>query len=177
MDARVYGVPVTPRAGKAVDVNALWVNGLGGGRRAGAPVGADRRGPGARTTGPWRPSRPFRAVRLAVRRRRRGAGVPLAVRTDDDDTMRPNQLLAWSLPYAPLAPDPAALAAVSAALLTPLGPRSLAPDASGYRGRHRGGPAERDGAYHQGTVWPWLLGPLAAAREDRSRQRRVISRY
>ena len=48
-------------------------------------------------------------------------------------------------------------------LLTSLGLRSLAQGEPGYRGRHRGGPAERDGAYHQGTVWPWLIGPFVAA--------------
>ncbi len=49
------------------------------------------------------------------------------------------------------------------ALLTPLGLRSLAPDDPDYRGRYAGGPLERDGAYHQGTVWPWLLGSFVAA--------------
>jgi glycogen debranching enzyme len=54
--------------------------------------------------------------------------------------------------------------AIDSALLTPLGLRSLAPDAPGYRGLHRGDPAQRDAAYHQGTVWPWLIGPYARAR-------------
>ncbi|HEY0698616.1 MAG TPA: amylo-alpha-1,6-glucosidase, partial [Micromonospora sp.] len=81
----------------------------------------------------------------------------------DDDSLRPNQSLAWSLPYAPLDPDPAALRRIGAALLTPLGMRSLSPECPGFRGRHRGGPAERDGAYHQGTVWPWLIGPYVDA--------------
>jgi glycogen debranching enzyme len=53
--------------------------------------------------------------------------------------------------------------AVAAALLTPLGLRSLAPGHPAYRGRHRGDPAARDRAYHQGTVWPWLIGPYAEA--------------
>ena len=81
----------------------------------------------------------------------------------DDDALRPNQLLAWSLPYAPLEPDEATLRAVGRRRCSPRsGLRSLAPDPE-YRGRHRGGPAERDGAYHQGTVWPWLLGPYVDA--------------
>ena len=50
-----------------------------------------------------------------------------------------------------------------APLLTPLGLRSLAPDDPAYRPRHRGSPAERDSAYHQGTVWPWLIGPYVDA--------------
>jgi glycogen debranching enzyme len=55
------------------------------------------------------------------------------------------------------------VAALAGPLLTPLGLRSLAPGSAGYRGQHRGGPAERDGAYHQGTVWPWLIGPWTDA--------------
>lgn len=53
--------------------------------------------------------------------------------------------------------------AVEARLLTPLGLRSLAPDEPGYRPRYQGGVRERDGAYHQGTVWPWLMGPFVEA--------------
>jgi predicted glycogen debranching enzyme len=168
MDARVYGVPVTPRAGKAVDVNALWVNGLAAvvdlARRVGADPGA---APAAydRAVASFRARFPTPSGWLCDVVDAPAPAYPLGgPDRHDDDTMRPNQLLAWSLPHAPLAPDPVALAVVSAALLTPLGPRSLAPEAAGYRGRHRDGPAERDGAYHQGTVWPWLLGPLAAAR-------------
>jgi glycogen debranching enzyme len=58
--------------------------------------------------------------------------------------------------------DPSVLTAV-AGLLTPLGPRSLDPTDPAYRPRHRGGPRERDAAYHQGTVWPWLVGPYTDA--------------
>jgi glycogen debranching enzyme len=86
--------------------------------------------------------------------------------TVDDATRRPNQLLAASLPDGPLAGDATAARAVVAAtgpLVTPLGPRSLAPGSPGYLGRHRGPPAERDRAYHQGTVWPWLIGPYVGA--------------
>jgi glycogen debranching enzyme len=60
--------------------------------------------------------------------------------------------------------DRAAVRAVGAALLTPLGLRTLAPTEYGYQGTHRGGRDERDIAYHQGTVWPWLIGPYADAR-------------
>jgi len=76
----------------------------------------------------------------------------------DDPAVRPNQLLAVSLPHAPLA-DAAVVESCRADLLTPLGLRSLAPDDPAYRGSHHGGPLERDSAYHQGTVWPWLIGP------------------
>jgi len=80
----------------------------------------------------------------------------------DDPALRPNQLLAWSLPYAPMddGAEPV-LRAVGEQLLTPLGLRSLAPSAAGYQPEHRGGPAERDRAYHEGTIWPWLIGPYS----------------
>jgi len=88
----------------------------------------------------------------------------------DDASLRPNQLLAVSLPYGPLAQEPRLARAVvdvcRASLLTPLGLRSLAPDDAAYAPHHRGSAAERDAAYHQGTVWPWLIGPYAdAARQ------------
>jgi len=167
MDARVYGVPVTPRAGKAVEVNALWVNGLAAVTALAELVGCD---PGPAPAAHERASRAFRRrfpapdgmlydVVDAPRPAYPIGGSGLV----DDDSPRPNQLIAWSLPRAPLAPDPAVLSRVAAALLTPLGVRSLAPDAPEYRPRHAGGPAERDSAYHQGTVWPWLLGPLGTA--------------
>ena len=57
----------------------------------------------------------------------------------------------------------AVVATVESALLTPLGLRTLAPGEGGYCPRYEGGPAARDGAYHQGTVWPWLLGPFVEA--------------
>jgi glycogen debranching enzyme len=79
--------------------------------------------------------------------------------------LRPNQVLAYSLPHGPRAGRPLP-AAVGSALLTPLGLRSLAPDDPAYIGRHRGGPVERDRAYHQGTVWPWLIGPYVQATGD-----------
>src|SRR5262249_43761242 len=86
----------------------------------------------------------------------------------DDASVRPNQLLAVSLPDGPLAGDETAARVVVEAcrpLLTPLGLRSLAPSDPAYAPYHRGSPAQRDRAYHQGTVWPWLIGPyLDAAR-------------
>lgn len=165
MDARVDGVPITRRAGKPVEVNALWVNGLAAVAELARRVGAD--------PGPA-PAAHARAVE-AFRRRFPAPtgwlydvvdapGPAVGGQRHDDDLLRPNQLLAWSLLDAPLpAPDPAVLRSIGAALLTPLGPRSLAPDAPGFLGAHRGGPARRDGAYHQGTVWPWLIGPYADA--------------
>ena len=82
-----------------------------------------------------------------------------------DASIRPNQIFAVSLPHSLLSPERAksVVEKVQEHLLTPYGLRSLAPSDPQYRGRYRGGPAERDGAYHQGTVWPWLMGPFISA--------------
>ncbi|MBV1848908.1 amylo-alpha-1,6-glucosidase [Catellatospora tritici] len=159
MDARVGGMPVTQRAGKAVDVNALWCNGLAAlaGLRDRAGVSSDD-------------VRRRLAVTVAAFRRRFPApqGWLFDVLDPDDAALRPNQLLAWSLPYAPMEPDPVALRRIGDALLTPLGPRSLDPDDPAYRAHHSGSLVDRDHAYHQGTVWPWLLGPYAQALHNAS---------
>ncbi len=154
MDARIDGRPVTPRQGKPVEVNALWVSGLAAMAELGEKVG--------------RPT----DVLAALATKSRGsfaARFPAALglhdvidgSEGDDATLRPNQLLAVSLPDAPLAD--ARVVAACALLLTPLGLRSLPTQFPGYRGLHRGDPAARDGAYHQGTVWPWLIGPYVDA--------------
>jgi glycogen debranching enzyme len=163
MDARIDGVPVTPRAGKPVEVNALWIRAL-------------------EIAGRLAPSSDSRQRWSSLADRARASFLARFVRPDgnglydvvdgpggDDSAVRPNQLLAVSLPEAPLTGDDAAARAVvgicARELLTPLGLRSLSPGDSAYKPYHRGGPAERDGAYHQGTVWPWLIGPyLDAAR-------------
>ncbi|WP_043513803.1 MULTISPECIES: amylo-alpha-1,6-glucosidase [unclassified Actinoplanes] len=142
MDARVDGVPITPRSGKAVEVNALWINALATLDDSFAPLLHQARDSFARS---------FPTL----------SGLLQDVL--GEHTLRPNQLLAWSLPHAPLRPDPAVLTRIGAALLTPMGLRSQAPGTPGYHGRHRGGPAERDTAYHTGTVWPWLTGPYVSA--------------
>ena len=156
MDARVGGTPVTARAGKPVEVNALWVNGLAS--LAGL----------LELTG--RDSSRLRVLESAARRsfvsrfvRPGGLGCYDVVDGPygDDPRIRPNQLLAVSLPFAPL--DEISPLRACAPLLTPLGLRSLAPDDPSYRPLHRGGVAARDAAYHEGTVWPWLIGPYADA--------------
>ena len=159
MDARIDGVGVTPRIGKPVEINALWVNALRAIAELGARVGAD----------PSPVQAQAEAAAESFRRRFPAPGGWLYDVVDgpdgDDAALRPNQLLAYSLPHAPLRGQRPSAAIDT--LLTPLGLRTLAPDQPGYLGRHRGGPAGRDSAYHQGTAWPWLIGPyldaLAAA--------------
>ncbi len=155
MDARIDGRPVTPRAGKAVEVNALWIEALAVAGELAGRTGHDASRARALEA---------RARAGFARRFARGGRVLDVVDGPggDDAALRPNAVLAASLPHAPLG-DPAPVRAARAQLLTSLGLRSLAPSEPGYRGRHRGGPAERDGAYHQGTVWPWLIGPFVAA--------------
>jgi glycogen debranching enzyme len=82
-----------------------------------------------------------------------------------DAALRPNQIFAVSLPASPLSPERQrrVVDACARHLLTSCGLRSLAPGHPQYRGRYGGGPVERDGAYHQGAVWAWLLGPFALA--------------
>jgi predicted glycogen debranching enzyme len=159
MDAKIGDYVVTPRIGKAVEVSALWYNALRGvaelARLIQRPADeyeklADRvRESFARF---WNPAREccFDVID--------GPG-------GADPSLRPNQIFAVALDRSPLARDQqaAVIAACEKHLLTPLGLRSLAPGEPGYVGHYRGGPAERDGAYHQGTVWGWLLGPFAIA--------------
>jgi predicted glycogen debranching enzyme len=143
MDARVDGAPVTRRAGKPVEVNALWIRGLQVAAQLGLQV--------AELSALASASFAARFVRAD------GSLFDVVDGPDGDDaTVRPNQLVASALGLVPAGP---VLDAV-APLITSLGLRSLSPTDGRYVGRHRGGPAERDHAYHQGTVWPWLIGPL-----------------
>jgi predicted glycogen debranching enzyme len=152
MDARVDGVPVTQRAGKAVEINALWINGLA------VVAGLEERL--ARDASSLRNME--RTARESFRLSfLRPAGCADVI-DPDNLQLRPNCLLAVSLPHAPLV-DAGIVHIATTELLTSLGLRSLAPSDPAYLGRHRGGPRERDAAYHQGTVWPWLIGPFVEA--------------
>ena len=154
MDARIDGVPVTQRAGKPVEVNALWLRTLD----VAAQLGVDRFGSLAAQL---RSSFADRFVRADGFRLFDVVDGPRG----NDASLRPNQLLAVSLPGTALALGTArtVVATCRDALLTPLGLRSLDPADPRYRPYHRGNPAERDAAYHQGTVWPWLIGPYVDA--------------
>jgi predicted glycogen debranching enzyme len=162
MDAKVDGRVVTPRSGKPVEVQALWHNAL----RIVALYAANL---GDAFTA-------ARLLALADQARESFAALfwdeesgyladVVAPDGTRDLTLRPNQLFALSL-HRPLltgARAASALRAVEGRLLTPYGVRTLDPAHPDYRGRFEGGPAERDAAYHQGTAWPWLLGPLVDA--------------
>jgi len=158
MDALVDGWVVTPRDGKAVEINALWYNAL------------ERAAQLAERSGDAAPYRELaHRVRAAFRVFHCREGNYLYDRIDPagvpDPAIRPNQLFAVSLPYTAIGADVAAgvVAVVERELLVPLGVRTLAPGAPEYRGRFEGSRLERDAAYHSGTAWPWLLGPFITA--------------
>lgn len=159
MDAKVGEWVVTPRIGKPVEVNALWHSALETLAELAPLAGAD--------AAPWR-ARAAR-VRQSFQRFWRDDLGHLCDVLDgpdgDDPTLRPNQIFAVSLPLTPLDPERwrAVVDACASALVTSHGLRSLAPSHPDYRPTYGGDPRSRDGAYHQGTVWAWLLGPFALA--------------
>jgi predicted glycogen debranching enzyme len=160
MDAKVGDWVVTPRTGKAVEVNALWINAL------------ETMAEFARLLA--RPGEGYEKLSAKARKNfqkfwneERGCcfDVIEAPGVGNDAALRPNQLLAVSLPVAPLTEEQqkSVVDVCAQHLLTSYGLRSLAPGEPGYQGHYVGGPKDRDSAYHQGTVWGWLLGPFVLA--------------
>ncbi len=162
MDAKVGDLVVTPRRGKAVEINALWYNAL---CLLGEWLEAERGTDAAR---------PYRelAERASASFNRRFWNEAAGYLNDvvdgehgDDGSFRPNQILAVSLRHAVLDPSrwKRVIDQVRDRLAMPVGLRSLAPDEPDYRSRYFGDLRARDLAYHQGTVWAWLVGPLVDA--------------
>jgi predicted glycogen debranching enzyme len=176
MDARVNGVAVTPRFGKAVEINALWYNAL----RLMTDWARERGEHQTETLFGAMANQAIAGFTASFWNVEKGCLFDVL----GDAQIRPNQLFALSLPF-PLvtrAKGEAILRVVESKLLTPMGLRTLAPEERGYRGRFEGGPFERDTAYHQGTVWPWLLGPYARAClkvrvGDQARLRDLLVRF
>ncbi len=157
MDARVEGRVVTPRIGKPVEVQALWINAL---RIASAF--SDRWSGALTKASTTFEQRFYDTERHCLYDVIDSDRQPGAV----DRAMRPNQIFAvGGLPYPIIQGERAraVVAAVETYLLTPVGLRTLAPDDPAYQGHYQGGVSERDGAYHQGTVWPWLMGSFIEA--------------
>jgi predicted glycogen debranching enzyme len=175
MDVKVGDRLVTARHGKPVEVQALWHNALrlmehlarefgdGAGRERYARMAAQA----------------HQSFDRAFWNEAAGCLYDVVDRDARDGTIRPNQIFAVSLPHPMLGRERAkrVLEVVERDLLTPFGLRSLAPSDPRYRGRYEGDPASRDSAYHEGTVWPWLMGPFITAylkvngraQEERSR--------
>jgi len=158
MDAKVGDWVVTPRIGKPVEINALWYNALC------VMAGFARQ--------LEKPTERYETLAAQVR-----AGYARFIRPEsglfdvldgpagDDASVRPNQIFAVSLPHSPLSADiqAAVVAECARELLGSYGLRSLSPAHPDYRPRYRGGVWERDGSYHQGPLWGWLLGHYALA--------------
>lgn len=164
MDAKRDGITFTPRNGKAVEVNALWCSGL-------MQL--------AEAIDPEQP-KTARELRQVADKAIRSFGAkfwnaehgclydvltPTGGEYVPNPQIRPNQVFAVSLPHSPLPKDPQrqVLACIRERLLTPMGLRTLDREDARYVGRFQGSLFQRDGAYHNGTVWPWLIGPYAEA--------------
>lgn len=157
MDAKVGDWVVTPRRGKAVEINGLWINAL----RVYAWL-ADKLGKDAKAE-----------IKLAEQAEasferkfwKETLGHYLDIVDPDDGSLRPNQLIAMALPFGPAKGEHAksALGVISRELLTPVGMRTLGPEDASYHGIFKGSVPELDAAYHQGTVWPWLMGSYITA--------------
>jgi predicted glycogen debranching enzyme len=174
MDAKVGDWVVTPRTGKAVEINALWINAL----ETMAELGRVLKIPGdyyQRLSS--RAKDGFHKFWNAERRC--CYDVIDAPGIGNDASLRPNQIFAVSLPVSPLPSEQqrAVVDICAAQLLTPYGLRSLAPGEAGYRGHYGGGPRERDAAYHQGTAWAWLLGHFALAHRRVYGDRAAATRF
>jgi predicted glycogen debranching enzyme len=157
MDARVDGREITPRIGKPVEIQALWLNALAiGSRFSPRWLALYERGRAAFEEKFWNEHGGYLADVIDWNHRP----------GDIDLTFRPNQILAaGGLPISLISPDKArrVVDAVERLLLTPIGLRSLAPGESGYAAHYQGDSRARDSVYHQGTVWPWLIGPFVEA--------------
>ncbi len=159
MDAKIGDWIVSPRIGKPVEIQALWYNAL----RVMEALSPRFGGGAAQYAG------------LADRARLSFAGqfwnaesgclYDVVNGEQKDASIRPNQIFAVSLFHTMLPKDWArsVTEAVERHLLTPYGLRTLAPSDPQYRGRYEGDPRSRDSAYHQGTAWPWLMGPFLEA--------------
>src|SRR3984893_4733055 len=160
MDAKVADWVVTPRIGKPVEINALWFNALE--TMASLAPAANKS------------AEPFTKLAERVKQSffkfwndRAGYCYDVldAPGIGNDAALRPNQIFAVSLPQSPLPPkqQKAVVDICARRLVTSYGLRSLAQTEPGYQGHYGGNSRERDGAYHQGTVWGWLLGPFVLA--------------
>ena len=161
MDAKIGDWVVTPRTGKPVEIQALWYNALRIAadltRREGQQLQAD--------TFDQLAARAQASFLSQFWNEGEHCLYDVVDGGQRDGAIRPNQIFAVSLHHQLLPLDRArqVVEVVERELLTPVGLRSLSPRDSRYRGRYEGGVFERDSAYHQGTVWQWLMGPFLSA--------------
>jgi predicted glycogen debranching enzyme len=161
MDAKVGDWVVTPRTGKAVEIQALWYNAL----RVMEGL--------AQKFGDKANQKQYKTMAASARKsfneqfwnEQTGCLYDVVNGDERDASIRPNQVFAISLANSMVSTARAksSLRVVERELLTPRGLRTLSPNDSRYIGRYEGDPRSRDGSYHQGTVWPWLMGPYITA--------------
>jgi predicted glycogen debranching enzyme len=177
MDAKVDDQVITPRIGKPVEINALWYNAMRAMVAFAVRLGM--------------PTAPYEEKSKAAREGfarfwNSSAGYCydlLDGPNGSDPALRPNQIFAVSLPESPLLPrqQRAVVDACSHSLLTSHGLRSLAPSDAAFQGHYGGDRFHRDSAYHQGTVWAWLIGPFISAHlrvyEDPVAARRLLEPF
>jgi len=174
MDAKIGDWIVTPRTGKPVEINALWINALetmtGFARLLAKPADVYEK--------------LVAKAKLSFQRfwnadRNCCFDVIDSPGIGNDAALRPNQIFAVSLPVSPLTPEQqkAVVDVCARHLLTSHGLRSLAPGEAGYTGHYGGSPRDRDAAYHQGTVWGWLLGSFALAHYRVYHDRQAALRF
>jgi predicted glycogen debranching enzyme len=161
MDAKVGDWVVTPRHGKPVEIQALWYNALCilediAARLGDAPARQRYKSMAALTKS---------SFNREMWNEAGGYLFDVVTEGKPDSSIRPNQIFAVSLPHSMLTPKRAkqVVSIVQQHLLTPYGLRTLAPSDPRYHGQYTGDAVSRDGAYHQGTVWPWLIGPFITA--------------
>lgn len=161
MDAVVNGVPVTPRGGYQVEVNALWYNALCYTLKLAEKAG-DRK-----FVEEWKnmPEKVKESFVKVFWNKQEGYLADFVNGGGQNVFVRPNQVIACSLEYSPLTDEMKreVLDVVKSELLTPRGLRTLSPKNPLYEGTYEGDQGTRDRAYHQGTVWPWLIGPYIEA--------------
>ncbi len=161
MDAKVGDWVVTPRSGQPVEIQALWYNALKIMEELAQRFGDET----LRKRYSTLASMVSEGFNRLFWNNEKNCLYDVIENGAADSSIRPNQVFAVSLHYSML-PQDRALAVVTAVereLLTPVGLRTLAPSDPRYRPRYEGDQRSRDSAYHQGTVWPWLLGPFITA--------------
>jgi glycogen debranching enzyme len=161
MDAKVGDRVITPRHGKPVEIQALWYNAL----RVMEDLAAKFNEPRSKQEYAAMADKARAGFNQVFWNDEAGCLYDVINGETRDASLRPNQVIAISLANSMITQERATsiLGVVERELLTPRGLRTLAPSDPNYIGRYEGGPGTRDGAYHQGTVWPWLMGPYISA--------------
>ncbi len=161
MDAKVGDWVVTPRYGKPVEIQALWFNALCVMRDLATKFDGET----SSSYYSLMAQKAMQSFDAVFWNEQSNCLFDVVNDAGADASIRPNQIFTVSLPHSMVSLDKARklLEVVQRELFTPMGLRTLSPTDPAYRGRYEGGVWERDSAYHQGTVWPWLMGPFITA--------------